>query len=95
MYGCSSPQLPSPEPGEPGPVPPSFGCVPARFWPPSFDSWPPSGLPSCGWLVPATGLPMPFLSYGGSSSLSALLGVAICANISARREPVLAGDGFT
>jgi cell division protein FtsW (lipid II flippase) len=38
---------------------------------------------------------MPFLSYGGSSALSALLGVAVCANISARREPVLAGDGFT
>ena len=49
----------------------------------------------CGWLGPATGLPMPFLSYGGSSALSALLGVAVCANISARREPVLAGDGFT
>ncbi|MFN6192901.1 MAG: FtsW/RodA/SpoVE family cell cycle protein, partial [Planctomycetota bacterium] len=49
----------------------------------------------CGWLVPATGLPMPFLSYGGSSALSALLGVAVCVNIGARREPVLAGDGFT
>jgi rod shape determining protein RodA len=49
----------------------------------------------CGWLVPATGLPMPFLSYGGSSALSALLGVALCVNIGARREPILAGDGFT
>lgn len=49
----------------------------------------------CGWLVPATGLPMPFLSYGGSSALSALLAVAVCANIGARREPILAGDGFT
>lgn len=49
----------------------------------------------CGWLVPATGLPMPFLSYGGSSVFSALLGVAVCANVGARREPILAGDGFT
>lgn len=49
----------------------------------------------CGWLVPATGLPMPFLSYGGSSVFSALIGVAVCANIGARREPILAGDGFT
>jgi rod shape determining protein RodA len=48
----------------------------------------------CGWLVPATGLPMPFLSYGGSSMLAAAVGVALCLNVGARREPVLAGDGF-
>ena len=48
----------------------------------------------CGWLVPATGLPMPLLSYGGSSSLATLLGIAICLNIGARREPILAADGF-
>lgn len=48
----------------------------------------------CGWLVPAKGLPMPLLSYGGSSTLAALLGIALCLNIGARREPILSGDGF-
>ncbi|MBL9076534.1 MAG: FtsW/RodA/SpoVE family cell cycle protein [Planctomycetes bacterium] len=48
----------------------------------------------CGWLAPATGLPMPLLSYGGSSTLAALLGIALCLNVGARREPILAGDGF-
>jgi rod shape determining protein RodA len=48
----------------------------------------------CGWLVPATGLPMPLVSYGGSSSLATLLALAICCNIGARREPILAADGF-
>lgn len=48
----------------------------------------------CGWLAPATGLPMPLLSYGGSSTLATMLGVALCLNIGARREPILSGDGF-
>ena len=48
----------------------------------------------CGWLAPSTGLPMPLLSYGGSSTLATLLGVALCLNVAARREPILAGDGF-
>jgi rod shape determining protein RodA len=48
----------------------------------------------CGWLVPATGLPMPLLSYGGSSTLATLLAIALCLNIGARREPILAADGF-
>ncbi len=48
----------------------------------------------CGWLVPSTGLPMPLVSYGGSSTLATVLGIAICMNISARREPILAADGF-
>lgn len=48
----------------------------------------------CGWMVPATGLPMPLVSYGGSSVLATVLGLALCLNVSARREPVLAGDGF-
>lgn len=48
----------------------------------------------CGWLVPSTGLPMPLVSYGGSSTWAALLGLAICLNIGARREPILAADGF-
>jgi rod shape determining protein RodA len=48
----------------------------------------------CGWLVPATGLPMPLMSYGGSSVLAMLLGLALCLNIGARQEPILAPDGF-
>jgi len=48
----------------------------------------------CGWLVPATGLPMPLVSYGGSSLLATLLAIALCLNIGARREPILAADGF-
>ena len=48
----------------------------------------------CAWLVPSTGVPMPLMSYGGSSVLATLLGVALCCNVSARREPVLAGDGY-
>jgi rod shape determining protein RodA len=48
----------------------------------------------CSWLVPSTGLPMPLLSYGGSSTLAMLLGLALCLNIGARREPILSADGF-
>jgi rod shape determining protein RodA len=48
----------------------------------------------CGWLVPSTGLPLPLMSYGGSSTLAMLLALAICINIGARREPILSGDGF-
>ncbi len=48
----------------------------------------------CAWAIPATGLPMPLLSNGGSSTLAALLGVALAVSVSARREPVLAADGF-
>lgn len=49
----------------------------------------------CGWLVPATGLPMPLVSYGGSSALATTMAIALCANIGARREPILAGDGYS
>lgn len=48
----------------------------------------------CGWLVPSTGLPMPLLSYGGSSLVATVLAIALCLNIGARHEPVLGGDGF-
>ncbi|MFO1051456.1 MAG: FtsW/RodA/SpoVE family cell cycle protein [Planctomycetota bacterium] len=49
----------------------------------------------CAWLLPATGLPMPFLSQGGSVTLAAALGIGLCLNVGSRREPVLAADGFT
>lgn len=48
----------------------------------------------CAWLLPSTGLPMPLLSYGGSSALATILAVSLCLNVSARQEPVLAGDGY-
>lgn len=48
----------------------------------------------CSWLLPATGLPLPLVSYGGSSMLATGLAVALCANIGARAEPVLGADGF-
>lgn len=48
----------------------------------------------CTWLVPATGLPMPLVSYGGSSTLVSVWMVALALNVGAAREPVLAPDGF-
>lgn len=48
----------------------------------------------CTWLLPATGLPMPLISYGGSGTMVTVLAVALVLNVSARREPVLAGDGY-
>jgi rod shape determining protein RodA len=49
----------------------------------------------CAWLLPATGLPMPFVSQGGSGTIAAWIGVALAVNVGARREPVLASDGFS
>lgn len=49
----------------------------------------------CAWVLPSTGLPMPLLSQGGSVTVAAALGVAIVVNVGARREPVLASDGYT
>ena len=49
----------------------------------------------CAWLLPATGLPMPLMSQGGSVTLAAALGLGLCLNVGARREPVLSADGFT
>ena len=48
----------------------------------------------CTWLAPATGLPMPFVSHGGSSAVALLLAVGVCVNVTSRRSPVLSGDGF-
>jgi len=48
----------------------------------------------CSWMVPATGLPLPLVSYGGSATLSAGIAVALALNVGARKEPVLGADGF-
>lgn len=48
----------------------------------------------CVWLVPATGLPMPLISYGGSSTMAAVLALGLALNVSARRQPVVAADAF-
>lgn len=48
----------------------------------------------CAWFLPAKGLPLPLVSQGGSVTLAAALGIGLCLNVGARREPVLAADGF-
>ena len=48
----------------------------------------------CTWLVPATGLPMPLISYGGSGTLVAAVALGLALNVGAHREPVLSSDGF-
>ena len=45
-------------------------------------------------LLPTTGLTLPFVSYGGSSLISAFVCLGLLANIDSRREPVLAREDF-
>ena len=40
-------------------------------------------------LLPITGIPLPFVSYGGSSMVTNLIMIAILLNISARRKRAL------
>ena len=48
----------------------------------------------CTWMVPATGLPMPLVSYGGSSTMASVLALALALGVAARQQPVVAADGF-
>ncbi|MEO0480447.1 MAG: FtsW/RodA/SpoVE family cell cycle protein [Planctomycetota bacterium] len=48
----------------------------------------------CCWFVPATGLPMPLVSHGGSSTLAAAIAIGLVLNISARRPWTLGSTGF-
>jgi rod shape determining protein RodA len=39
-------------------------------------------------IMPITGIPLPFFSYGGSSMLANMLGVGILLNVYMRRQPL-------
>ncbi len=42
-------------------------------------------------LMPVTGIPLPFISYGGSSLISTLLGLGLVQSISLRSSPIIFG----
>ena len=45
-------------------------------------------------LMPVTGLPLPFMSYGGSSLLSSFIALGLLINVGKHRIPVLADEDF-
>jgi rod shape determining protein RodA len=57
----------------------AFGCTVMLFWHVAINVGMVMGL------LPVVGVPLSFLSYGGSSLLAAFMAVAIIVNISMRR----------
>ncbi|MGC8907996.1 MAG: rod shape-determining protein RodA [Desulfomonilaceae bacterium] len=57
----------------------SFGCVAMIFWHVTINVGMVTGL------LPVVGVPLSFLSYGGSSLLSSFLAISILVNVSMRR----------
>ena len=45
-------------------------------------------------LMPVTGIPLPFMSYGGSSLLSSFIALGLLVNVGKNRIPVLADEDF-
>ena len=45
-------------------------------------------------LAPITGLPLPFISYGGSSLISSFIALSFVFNVRLRTRVSLAGDEF-
>lgn len=45
-------------------------------------------------IAPITGMPLPFISYGGSSLVASFLALALVMNVAMRRTPVLAASDF-
>jgi len=45
-------------------------------------------------LAPITGLPLPFISYGGSSLVSSFIALSFIFNVRMRNRVALAKDGF-
>ena len=43
-------------------------------------------------LMPVTGIPLPFISYGGSSLISVLLGIGLVQSVASRSSPIIFGD---
>jgi len=43
-------------------------------------------------LMPVTGLPLPFVSYGGSALLTNCLGIGLVLNVHMRRHKLLFGS---
>jgi len=43
----------------------------------------------CMGLMPVTGIPLPFVSYGGSSMLANFLGIALLQNIYVHRQRLI------
>ncbi len=46
-------------------------------------------------LLPITGLTLPFVSYGGSATIVAYIGLGLVLSVATHHQPVVAGEGFS